>query len=66
MLMAVDLRKVRYLINALGLTPEEALHIDVRLASEYGLLLQLSAGQSALLNSKRIELAWRNVEGDMS
>lgn len=63
--MAADLRKVRYLINVLGLTLEEFLHMDV-LAPKYSLVPQLSAVRPALLNGKRIELARRSVEGGVS
>jgi hypothetical protein len=64
--MMIDLRKIGYLINVLGRTLQESLNIDVRLASRYGLMPQLSAVRPARPNGTPIELARRSVERGVS
>lgn len=61
--MPVDLRKLRYLINVLGLTLEEALHIDVALASECGLMPQPVVARPVALNGRRAELQRLGPQG---
>lgn len=60
--MPVDIRKLRYLIDVLGLTLEESLRIDVNLASEYGLLPRLSVAPPLGLNGDRVEIERRVAE----
>lgn len=59
----VDLRKLRYLIDVLGLTLEESLLVDVNLASEYGLIPQLSVVRPLASNGKRAEMEQQRPDG---
>lgn len=64
--MMIDIRKIRYLINVLGLTLEESLRIDLKLASEYGLIPAVAAGRPSTISGKRAELERREIEGAAS
>jgi hypothetical protein len=62
----IDIQKIRYLVNVLGLTIRESLQIDMNLASEYGLMPGIAVVRLDLLKGRRAEVRGRDDRGEVA